>query len=70
MLKRHLAQAEEHVATGQKNIVRQWELIGKLQRGKHDIAKARAILDQFEELQAMHVADRERILRELSEESK
>ena len=70
MLKRHLAQAEEHVATGYKNIARQFRLIAKLQRGGHDTAKARAILDQFEDLQEMHIADRGRILRELIEESK
>jgi len=68
MLKRHLAQAEKHIATGDKNIVRQWNFIAKLQLGKHDTAKARAILELFEELQAMHVADRERILREFGEE--
>ena len=67
MLKRHLTQAEEHIATGQKNIARQWELIAKLERNGHDSAQARAILDQFEELQAMHLADRERILRECEE---
>ena len=70
MLKRHLRQAEEHIAKGEKNIARQWELIAKLERDKHDTAQARAILDQFQELQAMHLAERERILRELSEESK
>jgi hypothetical protein len=41
-----------------------------LERDGHDTKAARAILDQFEELQAMHLADRARILRELSEESK
>lgn len=69
MLKRHLALAEQHIAVGEKTIAGQWELIAKLQRGKRDTAQARAILDQFEELQAMHLADRERILRELREEA-
>jgi hypothetical protein len=67
MLKRHLAEAEEHIAVGEKNLARQRELIAKLERDKHDTAQARALLDQFEELQSMHLADRERILRELSE---
>jgi hypothetical protein len=30
MLKRHLRQAEEHIAKGEKNIARQWELIAEL----------------------------------------
>jgi hypothetical protein len=68
MLKRHLAQANVHVETGRKHIVRQRKVIAKLERGGHDTKQARALLDQ-EELQAMHIADRERILRELAEEA-
>ena len=47
-----------------------WELIAELERKGRDSAQARAILEQFQELEAMHLADRDRILRELSEESK
>ena len=31
MLKRHLAEAEEHIATGDKNIARQRDLIAQLE---------------------------------------
>jgi hypothetical protein len=65
MLQRHLAQAEAHIKTGQKNIARQRELIVQLERDGHDTASAQTALTQFEELQALHIADRERILREL-----
>jgi hypothetical protein len=36
MLKRHLAEAEEHIATGDKNIARQRDLIAQLERDGHD----------------------------------
>lgn len=65
MLQGHLAQAEAHIKTGQKNIARQRELIAQLEREGHDTVSARNTLTQFEELQALHIADRERILREL-----
>ena len=67
MLKRHLAEAEEHIATGDKNIARQRDLIAQLERDGHDTASARTFLHEFEQLQAQHIAERERLLRELSE---
>jgi hypothetical protein len=53
----YLAQAEEHFVTGDKNI------FAELERGGHQTRQAIATLAQFEELQAMHLADRDRILR-------
>ena len=67
MLKRHLAEAEEHIATGDKNIARQRDLIAHLERDGHDTASAKTFLREFEQLQARHIAERERLLRELSE---
>jgi hypothetical protein len=66
MLKRHLAEAEEHIATG-KNIARQRDLIAQLERDGHDTASAKTFLREFEQLQAMHIAEREQLLRELHE---
>ena len=65
MVERHLAQAEAHIETGYKNIARQREVIAHMEREGQDTASARHTLTQFEELQALHIADRERILREL-----
>jgi hypothetical protein len=67
MLKRHLALAEEHIATGEKNIARQRDLIAQLERDGYDTASARTFLREFEQLQALHIAERERLLSELSE---
>jgi hypothetical protein len=64
-----LAQAEQHVAQGERHITRQRELIAELERDGHDVtaASARDLLRLFEELQIMHVADRDRYRRELTE---
>jgi hypothetical protein len=67
MLKRHLAEAEEHIATGDKNIARQRDLIAQLERDGHDTTSATTFLHEFEQLQAQHIAERERLLRELGE---
>ena len=60
-----LALAEEHVALGAKNVARQREIIAELERDGHDATQAWELLAQLEQLQAMHVADRERLLGEL-----
>jgi exonuclease III len=67
MLKRHLAQGEENIATGDKNIARQRDGIAQLERDGHDTASARSFLREFEQLQAVLTAERERLLSELSE---
>jgi hypothetical protein len=66
--KEHLALAEEHVALGATNVARQREIIAKLERDGHDATQARALLAQFEQLQATHVTDRDRLLSELERE--
>jgi hypothetical protein len=67
MLRQHLEQAEEHVKAGENNIARQREVITTLEGDGHDTTTARAVLVQFEELQAMHIADRNRIRGELGD---
>jgi hypothetical protein len=61
MLKRHLAQAEEHIAAGDKNIARQRGVIVQLERDGHDTASARTFLREFEQLQATLITERERL---------
>lgn len=66
-IEEHLRQAEEHVASGERAIARQLVLLQELARDGHDTARARKLLGQFEELQAMHIADRDRIRKALAE---
>ena len=55
----------EQCTLGEKNIERQKALIAELELDRHDTARARNTLWQFEELQALHVAERERLAQEL-----
>jgi DNA repair protein RadC len=61
----HLALAERHVAQGEKTIARQTEILAELERDGHRTKRARDLLRQFRELQAMFVADRNRLRDEL-----
>ena len=67
MLREHFRQAKGHVARGEKNLSRQLELVAELERYGHDTVMAKALLVQFEELQAVRIADRDRFRREVGE---
>jgi hypothetical protein len=64
-LVRHLAQAERHVAAGQHHLERQRRVVAKRQREGFDDREAMDLLMEFERLQAIHVADRNRLRLEL-----
>ena len=57
----HLALAERHVSEGETHVARQRELVAKLERGDHETGLARALLQKFEELLAIHKVDRDRL---------
>ena len=62
----HLAQAERHVVAGERTLAHQRGLVAELERDGHDTSQARALLVQFEELQALHISNRDRLRRELA----
>lgn len=66
MLQNHLALADEHVATGKKLVAKQRALLKELKRDGHDTEMAETLLAQFEETQALHIVDRNRIRAELA----
>ena len=65
MLQRHLQQADTHVAMGAEHIRQQRERLSQLERHGHDTFRTRALLAQFEDLQDMHIAHRDRLLQQL-----
>jgi hypothetical protein len=65
MLKQHSAQAERHVLLGERHITEQQARIGELERGGHDTGQAIQLLYQFEEMQELHIAHRDRLRKEL-----
>jgi hypothetical protein len=68
ILESHLALAEEHVSKSKKHIARQRELIEELERDGHlQLAlTAERLLARLIELDALHVAHRDRLRLELS----
>jgi Flp pilus assembly protein CpaB len=63
----HLALALRNVAQAKMHIAQQRENVATLERLGLDTSAAKVALLQFEELQAMHVADRDRLKKELDE---
>ena len=59
MLAQHLAEAEEHVVSGRRAIIRKRELILDLERDGQEVAEARRLPATFEEMLKLHMADRE-----------
>jgi hypothetical protein len=60
-----LAQAERHAADGRRHIERQRRVVVQLVRTGQDSESSRHLLRLFEELQAMHVSDRDRLREQL-----
>jgi hypothetical protein len=63
----HLEVAEKHVSQGRVYIERQRRLVTDLARAGHKTGRSVALLALLEQIQAMHIEDRDRLLRELRE---
>jgi hypothetical protein len=61
-----LNSARRHATLGDGDLVRQRTVIDDLERHGHDSSLAWKLLQTFEQLQAMHVAEIERLERELA----
>jgi hypothetical protein len=61
-LARDLSRAEEQVAKDPDRITHQRAVVSQHEDGGLDSAIARAILEQLETLQRIHIADRDRLL--------
>jgi hypothetical protein len=66
MIRDHLALAEGHVRLGAMHIVKQQAIVSDLERDGLDTAMARELLTTFEQMQLAHVADRDRLAKELA----
>jgi uncharacterized coiled-coil protein SlyX len=61
----HLAQTEWRIVEAEKRVARQREIVAELERDGRRATAARGLLAAFERLLAMHLADRQRLRREL-----
>jgi hypothetical protein len=70
MIMEHLEQARRRVAEGERHIALQPEIVAEMERDGHDTSMSRQLLDQFEQICALYVAERARLEKELDEASK
>jgi hypothetical protein len=67
---RHFANAERHITEGRASVLRQHEIIGRLEsaddRRSEAASIARAILHKMERRLEMHIANRDRLRDQLS----
>ena len=70
MILEHLEQARRHIAEGERHIAHQREIIAERERDGDDTSTSKQLLDQFEQICAMYVAERDRPERELVEAAK
>lgn len=61
VLLRHLRQARDHIAEGERHIRRQREIVAHLKRDGHNASLASDLLETLEQLQESHIATRDRI---------
>ena len=61
----HLAQAERHVTLGETHVAKQRGIVAELERDGHDARIARDLLAELEQMQALHVANRDRLREDL-----
>jgi hypothetical protein len=66
LIAKHLSDAERQVSMGRIVIVRQREIVYRLERDGHFAGEAKRLLATSEKLQKMHMADRDRLLRKLA----
>jgi hypothetical protein len=66
-LQQRLREAESLLHRGEQNIAYQREVIGTLERGGHDATAAKMFLRRLESAQARHIADRNRLFKELAD---
>jgi hypothetical protein len=66
LIAKHLSDAERQVSMGRIVIVRQREIVYRLERDGHYAGEAKRLLAKSEKLQKMHMADRDRLLRKLA----
>jgi hypothetical protein len=61
-----LVEIEKHVVLGEGHITRQREIIAELERRGHPTVSANRLLCLFLETQELHIAHRDRLLKELA----
>ena len=67
MLIDHLKQAERHVQQGERIVADERTVIEERRKNGHDVKQSERLLSKLVEIQGLHIAHRDYILRELEE---
>jgi hypothetical protein len=67
LLQRHIEEAESRIQRGQRNVDHQCKAISDLELDNQDATIEKALLRMFEKALAVHVADRDQLLKELAD---
>jgi len=67
LLQRQIEEAQSRIQRGQRNVDHQRKTVSDLERDKQDATIAKALLRMFEKALAVHVADRDQLLKELAD---
>jgi hypothetical protein len=65
MLKDDLARAERQVTASEQHIARQRQIVAERNQEGFDLGEARRLLQLFEQLLTLHIAERDRLRKEL-----
>jgi hypothetical protein len=65
ILKNDLARAERHIIASEHHVARQRQVVAERQQEGFDARDARRLLGLFEQLLTLHIADRNRLRKEL-----
>ena len=60
-----LARAERHVTASEHHVSRQRQVVAERRQGGFDAQEARRLLELFEQLLTLHIAERNRLRKEL-----
>jgi hypothetical protein len=65
ILKSDLARAERHITASEHHVARQRQVVAERQQEGFDARDARRLLDLFEQLLTLHIAERNRLRQQL-----
>ena len=67
LIETHLQKAREHVALGEQHLLAQRKIVEDFERQHWDATIARQLLQNFEDIQYLHLLDLERLQVELAQ---
>jgi hypothetical protein len=67
LLAKQLLRAEAFITRGDRRVARQRRIVARLERDGHDTTEARKVLMEFVLRREMHIAERDRLSRQLGD---